>query len=140
MLWLFFMAGCARPGPVSMSPIGNADPSVIADIAVSRSVDFGWQVVASLILKNPDPAQRRRMDLSRAALRADGGPWELCRHADGTEKDKLAVVLAPGEEKLRTIRCVEIVEPRRTLELRVPATLADSGSGVVILEYERVDR
>lgn len=140
MLWFLLTAGCVKPGPVSMAPVGDADPSVIADIAVSRTADLGWQLVASLVLKNPDPTQRRRMDLSRADLRADGGTWERCHHAADVEKEQLMVVLEPAEEKLRTLRCVEMIEPRHALSIRIPATLADSGSGVVILEYERVDR
>jgi len=138
MLWIL-LVGCVPPGPLALAPLRSDDPSVIADVVVDGSVAEGWSLEASLVLRNPSDSQRRRIDLSETALRVDGRPWEPCRHAADSDTLRQIVLLAPGEEKARTLKCVDVPPPRETLSLRVSATHASSGAGVAVLEYSRVD-
>jgi hypothetical protein len=136
MLWILLTAGCLHPAAVSLSPIDGSEASAVSDVSVTHSAAWGWEFEATLTLTNPSPTQRRRVDLTRAALRVDGGGWERCRHSEETDELMLMLVLEPGEEKQRTLRCVEIISPQRSLAIRYVA----SGSGVVVVEYARVDR
>lgn len=140
MHWLSLLLGCAPPVPIVLSAMETNDPSVISSVRAWYEPGLGWQLEAELQLRNPSPTHRRRIDLQNVSLQVDGAAWQSCAQGAQPPERPMIVDLGPEDEKFRTLRCQDIRSPDRTLAMRMGVTNADSGTGVIILEYARVDQ
>lgn len=134
--------GCAAAGNWQLATAGDPK-AAFGELTVESEADLsfaptrGWDLAVQLDL-DWRGQERTRVDLGRIQVRVDDRAWESCRAPPDVDRAALLFTLDPGDNPRVVVHCEDIAEPRRSLEIRFPATNTGSASGTVSLSFQGI--